>query len=54
RQSRLPVYVMGLLVCAVILLIQDLDRPTSGFIHVSQQPMVDAVTGIVTGENPPQ
>jgi len=46
RQSRLPVYVMGMLVCAVILLIQDLDRPTSGFIHVSMQPMIDTVAGI--------
>lgn len=54
RQSRLPVYVMGMLVCAVILLIQDLDRPTSGFIHVSQQPMIDAVAGIVIGEQPAQ
>jgi hypothetical protein len=46
RRSRLPVYVMGALVSAVILLIQDLDRPTSGFITVSQQPMIDAAASI--------
>jgi hypothetical protein len=46
RQSRLPVYMMGLLVAAVILLIQDLDRPSSGFITVSQQPMLDAAAGL--------
>jgi hypothetical protein len=27
-------------------LIQDLDRPTSGFIKVSQQPMMDAAASI--------
>ena len=43
---RLPVYVMGALVCAVILLIQDLDRPTAGFISVSQQPMIDTAASI--------
>lgn len=46
RPSRLPVYVIVLLVCMVILLIQDLDRPSTGFITVSQQPMVDAAASI--------
>ncbi len=46
RRVRLPVYLMGLLVSAVILLIQDLDRPTAGFISVSQQPMIDVATSI--------
>jgi hypothetical protein len=41
RPSRLPVYVMVILVSAVILLIQDRDRPNTGFITVDQQPMVD-------------
>jgi hypothetical protein len=41
RRSRIPVYVMGILVASVILLIQDLDRPSSGFIRVSQQPLID-------------
>jgi hypothetical protein len=48
RRVRLPVYVMGVLVSAVILMIQDLDRPTTGFIHVSQQPMVDIAASIAT------
>src|SRR5262249_60033589 len=32
RRSRLPVYIMGMVVSSVILLIQDLDRPDAGFI----------------------
>jgi hypothetical protein len=46
RRIRLPVYMMGVLVSAVILLIQDLDRPTTGFIEVSQQPMIDTAASI--------
>jgi len=46
RRSRLPVYLTGILVSSVILLIQDLDRPNTGFITVSQQPMLDAAAGI--------
>jgi hypothetical protein len=46
RRLRLPVYLMGAIVAAVILLIQDLDRPAAGFIGVSQQPMIDTATSI--------
>ena len=46
RRPRLPVYLTGILVSSVILLIQDLDRPNTGFITVSQQPMLDAAAGI--------
>ena len=46
--SRLPVYVVGMLVSAMILLIQDLDRPGTGFIEVSQQPMIDTAASIAT------
>jgi hypothetical protein len=46
RRARLPVYLIGLLVSVVILLILDLDRPSSGFIKVSQQPMVDTAASI--------
>jgi hypothetical protein len=48
RPSRLPVYIMRILVSAVIFLIEDLDRPGAGFITVSQQPMVDAAASIAT------
>jgi hypothetical protein len=41
RLTRLPLYLMALLLSAVILLILDLDRTTTGFIEVSQQPMID-------------
>ena len=46
RRSRLPVYITRILICAVILLIQDLDRPGTGFITTSQQPMVDTAASI--------
>jgi hypothetical protein len=48
RRVRLPVYIMGVLVAAVILLIQDLDRPNTGFIAISQQPMIDTYATITT------
>jgi hypothetical protein len=43
---RLPAYVTGSLVAAVILLIQDLDRPSAGFIAVNQQPMIDTANAV--------
>ena len=46
KRVRLPVYVTGALVSAMILLIQDLDRPGAGFIEVSQQPMIDTAAAI--------
>jgi hypothetical protein len=46
QRSRGPMHAaMGLFI-AVILLIQDLDRPTGGFITASQQPMQDVATSI--------
>jgi hypothetical protein len=48
RRWRLPVYIMGLLIAAVVLLIQDLDRPDAGIISVSQQPMVDTANALAT------
>ena len=46
KRSRLPVYLTGILVAAMVLLIQDIDRPGAGFIKVSQQPMVNAAAAI--------
>ena len=46
RRTRLPAHIMGVLVCAVIFLILDLDRPNVGFITVSQQPMIDTAASI--------
>jgi hypothetical protein len=46
RRWRPPVYITGIIVAAVILLIQDLDRPTSGFITVSQQPIIDVAASL--------
>ena len=46
RSTRLPLYLMALLLSSVLLLILDLDRPTTGFIEVSQQPMIDTAASI--------
>jgi hypothetical protein len=46
RPSQFPVYIMIVLVCALILLIQDLNRPLNGFIEVSRQPMIDTASSI--------
>lgn len=45
-RRRAPVYVVAVLIAAVILLIQDLDRPGTGFITVSQKPLLDALEGL--------
>jgi hypothetical protein len=46
KRTRLPVYMMGLLVATVILLILDLDRPSSGFITNNQQSMIDTAASM--------
>lgn len=43
---RPAVYVTGILTAGVILLIQDLERPSGGFINVSQQPMMDLAASL--------
>jgi hypothetical protein len=48
RRLRFPTYLMGAIVASVILLVQDLDRPTAGFISVSQQPMLDLAASIAS------
>jgi hypothetical protein len=48
ERSMVPVYTVGVLVCIVILLIQDLDRPRSGFITIDQQPMIDTAAGLAS------
>jgi len=42
KRSRVPVLLTGVLVAAMVLLIQDIDRPGAGFIKVSQQSMANA------------
>lgn len=46
RPSRIGVYLMGVLVCAVIVLIEDIETPYTGFIAVSQQPLIDAAANL--------
>ena len=46
QRTRFPVYITGFVVSVVMLLILDLDRPSSGFIKVSQQPTIDTAASI--------
>jgi hypothetical protein len=46
QRTRLPVYALGFLVSAVIILILDIDRPNVGFVTISQQPMIDVAASI--------
>jgi hypothetical protein len=46
RRTRWPAHIMGALICAMIFIIMDLDRPARGFITVNQQPMIDTAASI--------
>ena len=46
KRTRLPVFMMGFLVATVILLILDLDRPSSGLITNNQQSMIDTAASM--------
>ena len=46
KRSMLQIYLVALLISGVILLILDLDRPSVGFIEISQQPMIDTAASI--------
>ena len=48
QPSRAPTYVAIAIFTAVILLIQDLDRPNTGFITVSQKPMRDVAASLTS------
>lgn len=41
KHGRIPAKILGALIASVIGLIADIDRPRSGFITVSQQPILD-------------
>lgn len=43
---RISTYTMCLLLAAVMLLIEDINRPTAGFFTVSQQPVLDTLGAI--------
>jgi hypothetical protein len=45
-RTRLPVIITAALVCGVIFVILDLDRPNVGFITISQQPMIDTAASL--------
>src|SRR4249919_4214666 len=45
-RTRLPVFITAFVVCSVIFVILDLDRPNVGFITISQQPMIDTAASL--------
>ncbi len=45
-RTRLPVFITAVLVCSVIFVTLDLDRPNAGFIKISQQPMIDTLASL--------
>ena len=45
-RTRLPVLITASLVCSVIFVVLDLDRPNVGFIIISQQPMIDTLASL--------
>ena len=47
-RTRLPLFITAFLICGVIFVILDLDRPNVGFITISQQPMIDTVESLST------
>lgn len=50
RTTKMPIYTASALIACVLLLIQDLDRPTAGFLRTSQQPMIDVYKSISPGQ----
>lgn len=53
KRSRLPVHLTGMLVAAMVLLIQDIDRPGAGFIKVSQQSMASTAATLAAFPDQP-
>jgi hypothetical protein len=41
QRTRAPIYLTGLVLCGVIYVVLDLDRPNVGLITIDQQPMFD-------------
>jgi hypothetical protein len=48
QRSRISDYLVGFVIAGVILLIQDLDRPGTGFINISQQPIIDTIKSMAS------
>jgi hypothetical protein len=48
RSIRVPIYLMAAVVSGLIVLIQDLDRPTLGLINVTNEPLIDLIRSIDT------
>jgi hypothetical protein len=44
-RSRYAMWIMAAMIGSVIMLVLDLDRAQSGFITVSQQPLLDFIDG---------
>ena len=45
-RTLLPVFITAFLVCGVIFVVLDIDRPNVGFIIISQQPLIDTLASL--------
>src|SRR3954454_15286048 len=48
KRTRLPIYIIGVLISSMIYLILDIDRPSAGLITNNQQPMIDTAASIAS------
>jgi hypothetical protein len=48
KRTRLPIYIIGVLISSMIYLILDIDRPSAGLITNNQQPMIDAAASLAS------
>ncbi|HEX2653748.1 MAG TPA: hypothetical protein VHN11_08880 [Xanthobacteraceae bacterium] len=46
KRTRTPIYLIGLLLCGLVYVVLDLDRPAAGVIQIDQQPMHDVVSSM--------
>jgi hypothetical protein len=48
KRTRLPIYIIGVLVSSVIYLILDIDRPSDGLVTNNHQAMIDTAASIAS------
>ena len=46
QRTRTPIYLVGLLLCGLVYVVLDLDRPAAGLITISQEPLFDVVSSM--------
>ncbi|MHC2333407.1 bestrophin-like domain [Bradyrhizobium sp. USDA 4454] len=51
QRARMPIYLTGLLLCGLVYVILDLDRPAAGLIMIDQAPMSDVDSSMAKFSN---